>query len=287
MNKPKTSITSSAVLVEQNISVWTANKLDRTVTEDMLVAKHAVSGAAQVRKNLMAGTSDRKNIADYSAGCRLWHNQNTMPWADKGVRLLPTSLFMEYKRESNQRLANFNTMVDEFLQNYDNLVAVAGNYMGDLFDASDYPSADTVAECFGYRIVFSPVPEAGDFRLDIPQKELEEVIDGYEESFNSRLKEAMKEPWNRMHKLLSTMSNKLDDSGDSKKRYHDSLIDNAVDLCDMLKHMNVTQDPALESARVQLQKAMKGRDIEGLKEYEHERYDLKEKVDKILGGFDW
>jgi len=54
------SITSSAVLVELNISVWTANKLDRGATDSVTNNANAVKNAAQVRKNLMAGTSQRK-----------------------------------------------------------------------------------------------------------------------------------------------------------------------------------------------------------------------------------
>jgi len=281
------SISSSAVLVEQNISVWTANKLDRTVTEEVLVAKNAVSKSGQFRKNLMAGTTERKDIADYAAGCRLWHNMNTMPWADKGVRLLPSSLFMDYKVEANKRRDNFNFMTEAFLKNYDNLVGIASNYMGDLFNADDYPTVDAVAECFNYRLVFSPVPEAGDFRLDIPQDDLTEVMSDYNEQFDRRLQEAMAEPWQRLHKLLANMSNKLDDTGESKKRYHDSFVDNAVDLCDMLKHMNLTNDPKLEQARLELRKAMTGIHIETLKEDSVSRNDLKRDVDKILGGFDW
>ena len=71
------SITSSTLLVELNISVWTANKLDRDTTNKVTADNNAVAGAGQFRKNLMAGTSLRKEIADYAAGCRLWHNART------------------------------------------------------------------------------------------------------------------------------------------------------------------------------------------------------------------
>ena len=50
------SITSSAVLTELNISVWTANKLDKGATDNVTNNEYAVKDAAQVRKNLMAGT---------------------------------------------------------------------------------------------------------------------------------------------------------------------------------------------------------------------------------------
>jgi hypothetical protein len=170
------SITSSAVLVEMNISVWTANKLDKGATEGVLTSNGATSGdAAQVRKNLMAGTSARKEIADYAAGCRLWHNTRTLPWADKGARLLPTSLFLDYKAEANIRRDTFNQMVDKFIDNYPALVQTASNYMGTLFNQDDYPSPDTVREKFGYRLVFSPVPESGDFRLDLPAQDIREM----------------------------------------------------------------------------------------------------------------
>ena len=285
------SITSSAVLVEMNLSVWTANKLDRKVTSELLTANNAVAGAAQVRKNLMAGTTARKDIADYAAGCRLWHNTRTLPWADKGVRMLPTSLFMEYKMEANKRRDTFNMMVTTFLKQYPQLVLIANTYMQGLFDKDDYPSVDAIRELFGFRLVFSPVPEAGDFRLDVPQKDLEEIKGDYEESFNTRLADAMKEPWNRLHKMLTGMSDKLEDSAGGedapKKRYHDSLITNADDMCELLKHLNITNDPKLEQARKDLKASIAGVSVETLKDSASARDSLKRNVDAVLKQFEW
>ena len=231
------SITSSAVLTELNISVWTANKLDKGATDNVTNNAYAVKDAAQVRKNLMAGTHQRKGIADYAASCRLWHNTQTLPWADKGARLMPTSLFLDYKSEVNVRRDTFHKMVDQFIQDYPALVRTAHNYLGNLFNAEDYPDAETVRSKFGFRMVFSPVPESGDFRLDLPAQELDEMKQGYEDSFKDRLADAMKEPWDRLHKTLTTISEKLTDvDGDeeTKKRYHDTLITNAQSLCGML-----------------------------------------------------
>jgi hypothetical protein len=283
------SITSSAVLVEMNISVWTANKLDKGATEGVLTSNGATSGdAAQVRKNLMAGTSARKEIADYAAGCRLWHNTRTLPWADKGARLLPTSLFLDYKAEANIRRDTFNQMVDTFIGNYPALVQTASNYMGTLFNQDDYPSANTVREKFGYRMVFSPVPESGDFRLDLPKQDILEMAQSYESAFNDRLAEAMRTPWEQLHKMLGSMSAKLTEGDDdTKKRWHDTFVTNAQEMCAMLTHLNVAKDPKLEAARRQLESAMVGVDIEDIKDDELIRADLKGKLDGILKGYDW
>jgi hypothetical protein len=283
------SITSSAMLVEMNISVWTANKLDRGATDDVNRINNAEKNAAQVRKNLMAGTSQRKEIADHAAACRLWHNIKTLPWADKGARLLPTSLFLDYKREANNRRDTFNRMVDEFIDAYPSLVQTSHNYLGGLFDPADYPTADEVASKFGFRLVFAPVPESGDFRLDLPAQELEEVKRGYEDSFKDRLADAMKDPWDRLHKMLLGISEKLTDVDnlDIKKRYHDSLIDNAADLCGVLTHLNVTGDPVLEQARRDLERVISSADIEVIRESADGRADVKQQVDAILKQYKW
>lgn len=285
------SITSSSVLVEMNISVWTANKLDKTETEKVIVGNSAVKDAAQVRKNLMAGTSIRRDIENYAAGCRLWHNAQTLPWSDKGARLMPTSLFMAYKSEANVRRDTFNRMADDFVNQYPALVQTAQNYLGGLFNADDYPIADTVRSKFGFRLVFSPVPESGDFRLDVAEQDLQDLRQQYESNFNDRLADAMKEPWDRLHKLLTDMSKKLTDAGDEeeqgKRRYHDTLITNATSLCGLLTHLNVTKNPKLEDARRQLEQAMLGADIDSIKESAEVRASMKSKVDAILTQFEW
>ena len=283
------SITSSAVLVELNISVWTANKLDKGATDEVLVSNGAtVADAAQVRKNLMAGTTARKAIADYAAGCRLWHNTRTLPWADKGPRILPTSLFMDYKQELNVRRDTFLHMRKQFGVDYPALVQTAANYMGNLHDPADYPSVEEVMSKFDFRVVFSPVPESGDFRLDIPQQDLEDMRRSYDDAFDTRLADAMRTPWNKLHDMLTGMSAKLTEGDDeTKRRWHDTFVTNAQELCSMLTHLNIIKDPKLEAARRQLEAALLGADIDDIKVNEGTRAELKSKVDAILKGYEW
>ena len=284
------SISSSAVLVELNISVWTANKLDKGATEAVLSNNSASKDSAQVRKNLMAGTDKRKKISDYAAKARLYHNQTTLSWSDKGARLLPTSLFMDYKSNMNVYQKNMNTMIEDFYVNYADLIDLAKHHMGDLFNPYDYPSIEELRSKFGFRLVFSPLPEGGDFRLDIPKADMEELGEQYESAFNDRLKDAMREPWDKLHKTLTHISEKLTDvEGDdeTKKRYHDTLITNAQELCGLLTHLNVTKDPLLENARRSLELTMLGVDIEAIKDSPVVRSSVKAKVDDILKKFDW
>jgi hypothetical protein len=145
---------------------------------------------------------------------------------------------------------------------------------------------------FGFKALFSPVPEAGDFRLSVGQRELQDIKDEYEEHFKGRLADAMREPWERLHKELSYISEKLTDpedisGGAEQKRYHTSMITNARNLCSLLTHLNVTRDPNLEQARIQLEKALAGADIEVLRESPADRADVKSRVDEILKKYEW
>jgi hypothetical protein len=283
------SISSSALLVELNISVWPASKLDREITDKVNTDASAVRGASQTKKNLFAGTSLRKDISDFAARVRLYHNKHTLPWADKGERMLPTKLFMEYKQTMNGFEQTFNMMCNNFYIEYPRLVAEAPTNLGTMYKAEDYPDLTDVRLKFGFKRTVKPVPEAGDFRLDIPAYDLDEMRAEFEKQHETKLAEAMREPWERLHKTLVGMSEKLTDiEGDeSKKRYHDTLISNPIELCGLLTKLNVTNDPKLEEARRQLELTMLGADIESIKEDADSRSALKSKVDAILGKFDW
>jgi hypothetical protein len=283
------SISSSALLVELNISVWPASKLDREITDKVNSDAGAVRGASQTKKNLFAGTSLRKDISDFAARVRLYHNRHTLPWADKGERMLPTALFLDYKQTINGYERTFEMMCDNFFIEYPRLVAEAPTALKGLYKAEDYPEIEEVKQKFGFKRTVKPVPEAGDFRLDIPAEDLEEMRSTFIDQQDKKLADAMREPWERLHKTLVGMSEKLTDveGDDGKKRYHDTLITNPLELCELLTKLNVANDPKLEEARRQVELTMMGANIESIKEDAHTRNELKSKVDNILKRFEW
>lgn len=282
------SISASAVLVELNISVWPASKIDREVTDQVNANASAVRDASQTKKNLFAGTSLRKDIEKLAARVRLYHNQHTLPWADKGERLLPTKLFMEYKQTINAYEQTFQSMCQNFFSEYPRLVQEAQVNLGRLYKAEDYPDIEEVKLKFGFKRTVKPVPEAGDFRLDIPATDLAEMQQAFVVQQEEKLADAMRAPWERLHTMLVSISEKLTDvDGEDKRRYHDTFITNPLELCDLLTKLNVTNDPKLEEARRQLELTMLGANLESIKEDSTARNEVKSKVDSILKKFEW
>ena len=285
------SISSSAVLVSLNISVWPASTIDKEVTTRVLDDAMAHQNAGKFKKDLLAGTSLRKDIENRAARARQFHAKQTIPWADKGDRLLPTCLFLEYKQTIDKELLEFNGMCEEFFQAYPTLCAAAPVNMGKLFKRDDYPDLDVVRGRFGFRSRISPLPEAGDFRLDVSNQEIADQIADiktkYDADMQARLADAMRDPWDRLHKMLTTISSKLTDDKSEGKRYHDTLVTNPLELCALLGKLNITKDPKLEDARLQLEATMRHADIEVIKSSPDVRESIKAKVDTILGKFDW
>lgn len=296
--QPTPSLADSAVLVSLNISSWGGQKLDKGMTKELNDTKRASSNASKVQKNLMAGDDSLRNIKKYESKIRAEHIRLTLPWGDRGSRLLPTSAMMDYKDKIDDMLAILKDMWRVFLDvsypNYrDN---VAPLKMGDMYNYNDYPTEfELRCRTFDYSLVFEPVAESGDFRIDVPRQLMEELKEQHQASVDSRVQTAISSSWDRVKTQIESMKDKLsiemDDDGKNKDgktvRYHDTFVQNATDLCDLLAHLNVTNDPQLDQARIDLKNAIQGVSVETLKIPTNHatRNEVKTKLDDILSKY--
>ena len=255
------NLSTSAMLVELNISNWTARKLDKKVSEEVDASKATKTRAGNYHKNLLAGSQALDAVIKYTNNARLWHHKQTLPWSDSGSRIITMENFLDYKAQLSECENNYNRLVNNFL--------VA------------YPT-------FRFSYLFSPLPNAGDFRVDIGEQAAKELVDQYENTFNNRVQDAMKDIWDRVHDCLTHMSDRLSDKEDGERKgFHKTLLSNASELIDLMQKLNITKDPKLEAARKDLSQAILGVEIDELKESTHVRKHVKSQVDEILGKFDW
>lgn len=287
-------IQNSSMLVDLNISVWTGRKQDKKVSEEIDAAKSTKTKAGNYHKKLLAGTQSLDNLQKLVTGIRIWHYAQTLPWSDGGSRLLPMANFFDYKATLGDYESQFRDAVDLFLKDYPTLVSAAAFQLGDLFDATEYPDVEKLRDKFKFRYVFLPVPEMGDFRVDVNEAHLSELKSQYESFYQNKLSEAMQDAWDRLHECVSKMSEKLANAPTPRvtkegevytQIFRDSLVTNAVEMCELLTKLNVTNDPKLESARKQLESAIVGVTPKELREDDGLRLDVKSKVDQILSMF--
>lgn len=284
---PNVSLSSMAMLVELRISTWTARKRDNDTTEEVNKAKKADSDAGSVYKYLMAGSDHLKKIEKYAAKCRAWNNSQTLPWM-KGVGLLPMENFFAYREQLGTMESNFNALVDDFIKVYPSLVSAQAFKLGDYFRADEFPDAETLPRRFKFEYNFLPVPEKGDFRIQCEERVRQDLAEQYDKMFNQKLAEAMREPWERLHDVLTHMAERLTDAPDGTRNiFRDSIVNKPLELCGLLSKLNVTKDPQLEEARRMLEKALSGIDAEDLRKLPSARAELKSSVESIINKFSW
>ena len=281
-------IQDKSVLVDVNISVWTGKKMDKKVSQEIDAAKNTKTKAGNYSKHLLAGTDKLDTVTKMVANVRNWHYAQTLPWSDSGSRLLPMKNFFEYKQTLSYHEQEFNDAVEDFLKEYPNLVSAAAFQLGDLFDRDEYPTAEELRSKFKFKYVFLPVADTKDFRVQVGDESAQELKEQYEKFYTDKLNGAMKDAWERLHETLTKFSERLSDGEEGdKKIFRDSMFTNAMDLCNMLTRLNVTDDPKLEEARKKLEKAIAGVDAKDVRDDEDLRREVKSKVDDILSSFDF
>ena len=288
-NRPIAGVARSAMLVDLNIAIYSGRKMDKSTQAEVVLSKGANSKrAASVYKNLFSECKELDAITKFQARARSEHYRLTLPWNDRGARLLPTVSLLDYKQVMNRYQLEFDRLVAAFLDKYATLVAAAAFQLGTLFDRKEYPDVAQVARRFRMDIAFVPLPTSGDFRLDVESEVQRELMEQYDRRLAEQLASATKDSWTRLFEALSRLSDRLTVDEDGKRKiFHDTIVTGAVELCELLTAMNVTQDPQLESARRKLQEVLLGVTPKELREEDGTRVLTKQKVDEILSAFDW
>ena len=286
------NLDTCAVLVEFNASVWTARKLDRTASDEVVANKNAgAKDAARVNKNLFAGRTELVDIQHVFGKARTYVYEQTIPWSDSGQRLLPYVMLNKFSARMDEFDAEVATLVKAFINIYPSLITAQAMALGDMFRRDDYPSPAELPHKFSFRVNYIPVPTSGDFRVDVgnaAQKELQEKMDKLTQE---RVDFAMLDVRERLSAYLKRMSDRLTSdeiAGESKHRkFNDSMIDGAIELCDLVKTLNVVGDVDLESARRELAQLLVGVTPTELRKNEAIREDTKKAVDAILDKFNF
>lgn len=289
MTKNIAGVARAAMLVDLNIRLYSGRKQDKTTQAEVTTAKGAHSKqAASVYKNLFANCGELEAITKFQARVRAEHYKLTLPWSDNGQRLLPTSKFLDYTSTMDKLRQEFDTLVAAFVAKYDTLVAAAAFQLGSLFDRSEYLDSSEIARRFDMELSYSPLPTSGDFRLDIESEVQGDLVRQYEDRAHKMLAQASQDAWTRLHTVLAKLSDRLIVDEDGKKNvFHDTLVTNAEELCELLTDLNITGDKDLERARRRLQDALTGVTPQELRDELSTRLDVKRQVDVMLESYDW
>lgn len=251
MNTTVNTLAHKAVLANLTLRRWGERKFDKPAAAEVLDNHKAERACGSFSKRLL----NQKALEDLRvvwAAARSYHYEKTMPWFDKGPRVLPTVFYFDYAKRMGELKTQWDAAVHKFISGYPDWCTQAEKELGDLYNASDYPNVSVVEAAFGFEISFNEMPN-GDFRTDLDPAVTKELKTNLHQQIESTYQNAMNSVAERVLDVVSHLSEKLKDfkPADKKKgtkaegSFKDSLVGNVKELADLLPAFNLTNDPKL------------------------------------------
>ena len=280
-------LSDRAILVQLNISTWSANKLDKEISAETTAMKGAISNSVRTHKSLLPMCDLLDDIKKKASLIRTKFYDNTLPWGVKGIQILPTANYLTFMTDFRKERSEYETLVNRFVPEYPQLVLDAQRFLGSAYKTSDYPEAYEIADKFKMDMQVMPVPN-NDFRVDIADEELARIHDEVEARVKQAAQGAMMDVWQRLYDKVKHLAEKLNDP---KAIFRDSTVNHLVDLCEMLPRLNVMDDPNLEAMRQEVEAKLAGynpdtlrADVNVRQTVATEANDIAAKMAAFMGG---
>ena len=238
-----------ALLVQLNISQWTARKYDKRVTRQVADANNTTMDAGRYNKSLLPMNDLLDHVHKKTSHVRQKFHENTLPWGIEGTHMLPTANYLSFMSEFRKERDEWTSLVNTFVGNYDQLRTDARRILGNLYDPADYPTTGEIRHKFNIDMAVFPVPTT-DFRVAIGSEELTRIQQDVERRVKDAERTAMLDVWQRLFDRVKHMAEKL---ADPKAIFRDSMVENAREICAMLPRLNFNDDPNLEALRQEVE----------------------------------
>ena len=289
------SLATSSMLVSVDVNVWTATKQDRGISDEVTTMKKAELGTAKVTKYLFAKNPKHHRIVKLRQLIHKWLIQSTYRW-NNAQQLLPTIDLEKFKAEYEKYESEFNTAVEDFLENYQTLVSDEAFKQGDMFDKNDYPSIETLRQKFNMRLYVAEVPSQ-DFRCQVSQDTADDLKAEYQQQADDIVKTVINDQCNRIVDVMRSISHccgmieSTDKHGNpvhKKRAIYDTTFQRAKALVNTIKNfkpIDNEQSDMLQGAVDDLEKVIGGVSTDLLRDSDSTRAEVKQGIDDILSKF--
>jgi hypothetical protein len=272
------SITDYAMLAALNIRQWSARKLDRSVTAEV-DKNHGAKDGGRYNK-LLIDKAALDPIEQVAGAARQYHYKVTLPWGINGEWLLPASLFMDYSTKMGEYRNSFENAVAVLIAAYPMHVQAARQRLGTMYNATEYPT--NIKDRFEFKVDFSPVPTANDFRVKLSEDHLAAIRRDITVRIEERQNQAVREVFDRARKIVSKIH---EQTVDTDRKIYDSTIDNAREFIELLPALNLTNDPILCQIEADMRELLVP--VEDLRKNKRIRADTAKAANAILTRLPW
>lgn len=253
-----TTFSKTAMLVSLNVRAYGARKEDKKISQEIATTHGTTTDAGKYAKQIVAKAM-LDPVTKAASAIRMYHYENTLPWLDEGIRILPAANFEKYKTAMVGLQDTYDSAVREFVNNWPAIIEDARSRLNGMFDVKDYPV--DVRSRFGCNVRFMPIPDANDFRVEIANAERDALRLQIEGTLSEASQTAMRDLWERVAEAVKAMASRLgayktvivDGKAKTENPFRDSLVENLRDLCDLIPRLNFAGDTELEAIRQRIE----------------------------------
>tara|TARA_R110000824_G_scaffold131421_2_gene293478 strand:- start:493 stop:1413 length:921 start_codon:yes stop_codon:yes gene_type:complete len=290
------SLSTASVLVSVDVKTWTATKQDSNIADEVTDKKKADRGSGKFIKSLLQGNAQYRDIINTRQKIYNWVSQSAYRWSHS-QDLIPSVDLPKFTKEFSEWEDLFNEQVDKFIVGYPMAVSNQAMQQGDMYDYSDYPSADEVRSKFALNLYVSEVPEQ-DFRCTVADDLAKDLKINYQKQTERIVQNVLSQQIDRVTKVMQSISHccgyqeitnsKTGEVTEQKRKIYDTTIQKAKDLCStytQFKLVDNEESQKLEVAIDSLGSILNGVSTDALKESVVTRKRVKNGVDDILSKF--
>ncbi len=280
MTTNDTAIHTRALLVWLQISMWSARKYDKSVTNKVNRDAGASSDAGRYNKFLLPGdATSYKTLVTMLGALRAWHYSQTLAWSDEGNRLLTTANFTSYADTLRQKIAEIDRATDTFVADYPVMRLNAQRHLNGLYKLEDYPDVSDIRSKFAVNVSYNSVPMQGDVRVNLADDQIAMIEANIAANKLSAVETAMRDTWSRLHAVVHTVVKRL---SEPDPIFRDTLIDNVRECCEVLGRLNVTNDSNLDTMRDDVMRQIASMTPQTLRDSKVARQQTADKAKAIL-----
>jgi hypothetical protein len=267
---------------------WHAKVKDRKAAKDAASASGADGESFEARKRLLVGADEKlKRVHKAIDAARTDHYRMTLPWSTVGIndhgkrsgaRLLPNTLFFDYAQTMGQHKVEMLAALEKFTTAYPTLIAISQQKLGTSFNQNEYPAPSAIDAHFALEFDFEPIPTGGDYQ-GLQDAQVEKLADALSRKTQKRLENAMQDAWQRLYDDVERTAAAL---SNPDAMFHYTLFEKLTEHASMLAHLNVTQDPRIESIRLDVKTHLSNHDPKDVRKDDALRKRLGEEATRIF-----
>lgn len=278
---------NKALMVRLTRKKLNRNKTDKVLSEEISKLKNVCeAGAVRVNKSLFTKEVTDAYMKVYSEAGKYYYRV-TLPWDDKGYRLLSIDLFEEFSKKFKSFTNQYRKFVLDFIENIEAHVEAAKGMLGDAFCASDYAfltanggiDQEWLLDQFRLDIEYDVVTSGDDLRAVLTEADREAVAAQIDAQALAKFGKAQAHIVQTLHDHVFAIHERL---CQSENIFRDTLITNLQDLVDLIPKMNIAGDPDIDRLAAKAKLKLGKWDPQELRENPDARKAVADDAKKIL-----